>query len=339
MGNRSTDTKSCDFVKTVLMIAVVLYHSCLFWTGDWFVEEPVHPSRVLGLTAEYLNSFHIYGFTLVSGYLLCYLKREKGRYDRYWPFVTNKAVPYVFVAAVWVIPVSVWFSGYGLGEVLTRYILGTAPAQLWFLLMLFLVFVAAWPLSGAFDRNGLLGALIALGAYGVGILGGMVLPNYFSVWTACRYLIFFWMGYELRRKGTDALDKIPAVLWIGAHVLLFVGARYVSGLEGTVYTAIYLLLELCLHGVGAMMAFFVLRKLAARIPWQGSRLFRLLSRNSMVIYLLHQQMIYIILALLNGVVGPYVNAAANFLVALALPVLLGTLLRRYRITRFLIGEK
>lgn len=105
----------CSFVKTVLMLFVVLYHSCVFWTGNWFVETPVYPSRFLEVLAEYLNSFHIYAFTLVSGYLFSYLKLEKGKYERFLPFTVNKAkrllVPYVFVAAVWVIPVSVFFSG------------------------------------------------------------------------------------------------------------------------------------------------------------------------------------------------------------------------------------
>lgn len=27
---------NCTFVKTVLMLLVILYHACAFWNGEWF---------------------------------------------------------------------------------------------------------------------------------------------------------------------------------------------------------------------------------------------------------------------------------------------------------------
>ncbi len=61
-----------SFTKTILMMLVVLYHSCVFWTGDWLRIQPVFNAPLLGLIAKWLNSFHIYAFTLVSGYIFAF---------------------------------------------------------------------------------------------------------------------------------------------------------------------------------------------------------------------------------------------------------------------------
>lgn len=78
--NRQEELSNCNFIKTVLMVLVVFYHSILFWNGSWFTEDPIETSVILNILAAWLNSFHIYGFTLVSGYLFGYLKLEKGKY-------------------------------------------------------------------------------------------------------------------------------------------------------------------------------------------------------------------------------------------------------------------
>ena len=51
------------------MLLVVFYHSILFWGGDWFTKDPLVTSKLLDCIAKWLNSFHIYAFTLVSGYI------------------------------------------------------------------------------------------------------------------------------------------------------------------------------------------------------------------------------------------------------------------------------
>ena len=47
--DRQAELKNCNFVKTVLMLIVVLYHCMVFWTGTWFSEAPVHSSGALAL--------------------------------------------------------------------------------------------------------------------------------------------------------------------------------------------------------------------------------------------------------------------------------------------------
>ncbi len=131
---RQMELSNCSFVKTILMLIVVIYHSILFWTGTWFVEEPTYAAPLLATVAQWMNTFHIHTFTLVSGYLFYYLKIEKGKYDKFLPFVVNKVkrllVPYVFIALAWAIPFGVYFFSYSISDIIIKFGLGISPNQL-----------------------------------------------------------------------------------------------------------------------------------------------------------------------------------------------------------------
>lgn len=69
---KERELSNCGFVKTILMLLVILGHACAFWSGHWFTDNPALPSRGLNALFEWLNSFHIYAFALVSGYIFTY---------------------------------------------------------------------------------------------------------------------------------------------------------------------------------------------------------------------------------------------------------------------------
>lgn len=64
--------KNCGFVKMGLMFLVILGHCTAFWNGTWFTGNPFYKSSMLGIFSDYLGSFHIYAFTLVSGYIFAF---------------------------------------------------------------------------------------------------------------------------------------------------------------------------------------------------------------------------------------------------------------------------
>ena len=66
------DIKNCSFVKTVLMLLVILGHSLAFWSGDWFTANPAIESNAISIINSWIGSFHIYAFTLVSGYIFAF---------------------------------------------------------------------------------------------------------------------------------------------------------------------------------------------------------------------------------------------------------------------------
>ena len=80
-SRNNDDLTNCNFVKTVLMLTVVMYHAMLFWGRvGWFTGTPVCNADILCKLALCLNYFHVQAFTLVAAYLYCYLRYECGKY-------------------------------------------------------------------------------------------------------------------------------------------------------------------------------------------------------------------------------------------------------------------
>ena len=50
------ELENCNFVKTVLMLLVILYYCCVFWKGNWFDgAEVAIKSEAIRTFAEWLN--------------------------------------------------------------------------------------------------------------------------------------------------------------------------------------------------------------------------------------------------------------------------------------------
>ncbi len=342
MDEGQTELSNCYFVKTILMLCVVFYHSMVFWTGNWFVDGPVYTSSVLKYFALWLNSFHTYGFTLVSGYLFYYLKFEKGKYNSFLPFLFNKAkrllVPYVFSAVVWVIPISSVFYQFDFMTIVKNYILGTSPSQLWFLLMLFHVFMVAWVLSDWLVKHDNHGVVVPIVLYGLGILGSQFVWNIAAIWTACRYFMFFWIGFQIRRHKTLIVRKAPVWLYILTDILIFLLYQYTTKQDGILFRLLSLGVGCMLNILGSIMAFVVLQKLALWVSWKEKPKFLYLTERSMPIYLFHQQLIYILIYWFNGWIHPYIHVLVNFIAATVGSVFITNLLLKIKVTRTLIGE-
>jgi fucose 4-O-acetylase-like acetyltransferase len=340
--DRQAELDNCDFVKTILMILVVVYHSIVFWGGNWFTRNPASQSVILGTVAEWLNSFHIYAFVFVSGYLFCCLKYEKGKYQKFSSFVSNKTkrllVPYAFVAVIWVIPIQWLFFRDSAVDIIEKFALGISPNQLWFLIMLFVVFVVCWLLSDFFVKYHLIGAFVAILLYGIGLIGPRFIPNVFMIWRALTYIPFFWLGFKIRQKGLGFFAKIPAIGWLVLDCAVFAVVKVISPDASVLTKLLTYGLEFLLHVVGALMAFVVLQSVAKRIKPNGA-VMTFLSKRSMVIYLFHQQVIYIPIFLLNGIISHYLLVLISFVFAMLVPLLIYEILIRFKTTKFLLGEK
>ena len=178
--------------------------------------------------------------------------------------------------------------------------------------------------------------MVVLCFYGVGVIGSR-LPNLFQIFTACLYMPVFWMGFKLRQWGTAKFRKIPAILWLVVQIVLFAVSQYVAQLPGTVFTLIKIALEFVLRLWGAVMIFILLQNIAGWCKSKG-KVLTFLSKTSMPVYLLHQQVIYVCIYFLNGVLNPYLHAAVNLVIALPVSLALAALLRKWKVTRFLLGE-
>ena len=335
--------ENCIFVKTVLMLMVVAYHSMIFWGGDWFSVQPVAiESKLLTNIAFWLNSFHIYGFVFVAGYLFEYLKQEKNRYQEFRPFIVNKSkrllIPYVFVAFAWVIPSTYVLDKFTLKEIFMKYILCTSPSQLWFLWMLFDVFIIVWWIY-KWIKNDMIAIIISIISWGIGLFGCIFFDNIFCIWTAFSYIPYFILGMKIRDKRNCFLCKIPKQYFIIIQVVLFSTWQFTALEEEIIFKLLSLVFEYSTHILGALMAFYVLQWVAEKVNWKNNRFFMILSKYSMTIYLFHQQVIYYTITCFNGKINPYFNAFVNFIVALMVTFLISSVLMKFKWTRILIGEK
>ena len=275
------------------------------------------------------------------------LQSHEGGYCEYLPFLCNKAkrllVPYVFVTIIWVAPISAYFFSWDLGYVVKKYLFAIDPSQLWFLWMLFGVFVITWPMRKVLIDKPVVGWLISIVFYGIGIVGKRIFPNIFCFWTACQYVLFFFIGMRIRvkEKKQEKLiaESIPWYLWITVDLVIFAGTIIFGQYSGTLWSMIVIGLNLILHMVGAVMAWIILQALANKLNWKDNRAFNTLSSYSMPMYLFHQQIIYFTIIWLNGRVNPWINAGVNFVVAILGSFLISSILMRWKGTRFLIGEK
>lgn len=345
---------NCTFVKTILMLMVILGHSTAFWGEDWFnASEPVFRADRLGIFSNWVGSFHIYAFVLVSGYIFAF-KMCRKEYASYREFLKNKAkrllIPYIFTAGVWVVPLSQYFYKWNMEEIIQKYVLCINPSQLWFLWMLFWVFALVWPLWKWLSDSIIKGLVIALACYGVGLVGGHFTPNIYCIWTAFQYIPFFFIGIQIRiqqekYKDTDSrhsnillIEKIPTVLWLMLDLLIF----YIDWLarQGRILLpGATVMTGLILHIVGAVMAFVVFQKIASKVRWKDNKCFNKLARCSMPMYLFHQQIIYFVIVGLNGRVNPYINATLNFVLSIIISAFISIILLRFKYTRLLVGEK
>ena len=227
--------KNCDFVKTILMLMVILGHSCAFWSGNWFTRNPAVGSDSLNIFYQLLRAFHIYAFVLVSGYIFCF-KVLSGGYNEYIPFLKNKAkrllIPYVFVMIVWVVPLTSLFFGFDLRQLFITYILCIDPSQLWFLWMLFGVFAVIWPIRKLMINRPVIGWFIACIFYVIGKVGNNILPNVFCVWNTCEYILFFYIGIRIRTKEEKGSriysESIPFYVWAALFIIIFIVNQYVN---------------------------------------------------------------------------------------------------------------
>lgn len=341
--DRQNELENCRFAKTILMLLVVLYHSMVFWTGNWFCDLPALHAPILSFVAKWLDSFHIYAFTLISGYVFYHLQCENERhYATYGTLVKAKVrrllVPYTFVSIIWVIPISMIFFHYTIKDLMLKYVLAIEPSQLWFLFMLFDVFVLFYPLTSAIKKEPT-GYLIIGGGYLIGLLGERYLPNIFQIWTAFRYLAYFGIGFKIRQHGSSLLRKAPLWFWLLSDLFGFFISQAMAEYDGIIIKLFNFTSRNFINLWGAVALFVILQMVANHLNRKRSKWILGLQRMSMPIYLFHQQIIYFTIRFLNGRVNPVCHMLINFIAAIVLSSAIAGVLLRSKTTRFLIGEK
>ncbi len=339
--NKDQQLKNANVIKVFLMILIVLYHSFLFLNGKWFGAVSIEYHPVPTYICEWVNTFTIYTFTFLSGYIFFYQKNEKGAYSKFGEFLSIKTkrllIPYFVLLFIWVVPMYFIFFGWNFDVFIHYFILGEAPNQLWFLLMLFLVFVIFWPLSNIFKKK--YGLLIALLFFAISIVGDRYIPNYFQIWTTFKFVFFFYLGYITRFKFGGFIKKVPFWLWIIVDISIYVILVFVNRQSGSIFAAISIIVSFILNCIGVFMVWSSFNFIYEKSNIAESKFVSFLSTKTMTIYMIHQQLIYVSIYLLFDKINLYFLGLINFVLSFGIALLISMVVLRFNATRVLFGEK
>ena len=340
--NTEITTETCERAKTCMMIAVILYHSMYFFAGrDWFAVPPVHESRFIGELAIWLNTFHIFVFTFASGYLFQYLKFEAGKYPAFADFARKKMrrllVPYLFVSIIWCMPFDMVFFHTGAAELCKHFFLGYSPAQLWYIMMLLVLFIMVYPISGfiQYFRGGQQCAVFAI-VYFSGIAAGRMLALPYQIPAAIQHMAFFMLGMFVcnRRQQVAFPWYFSAIIHIVLFTLfndIFIGALWYERLFRALARPLLNIL-----GIFMVISFISAHRDAGL--W-NTKLYSFFKKHSFTMYLFHQQLIYCIISIFNGILPPFFLVTANFVAAILGSSVISVISNSFPITRFLTGTK
>lgn len=328
---RNRELNNCSVIKFILILLVILCHSTAFWTGTWFnIKSPVYASPFLNCFTSF-NSFHIYALTFVSGYIFFYKINEQKDYTKPKEFIYNKfkrlLIPYILTSLLWVIPINGYFYHYSLNDVLVKYVFGCSPSQLWYLLMLFNVFVIFFFLHNIYLPRYIKVSLIII-AYYFGSYIEIVYPNVFMLGTSLRYLIYFGIGYEIRGITKCRFYKVPIIFYTVVYLTFW---YLLNSYEKNVGIIILPTLLFIKNIFGVFMVFFGLQKLLCGRQLVNNHFIKLLVSNSFTMYLVHQQIIYLIIILTDGLVNPIANSIIVFVICLFSSFLLSIILKKIKL--------
>ncbi len=330
------------FARTALIVLVVLGHSLAPWTGDWGYTEAVIDAPILGYISQWISTYHTITLTAISGFTYEYIVDKRGGYlfnELLKKKTKRLLIPYFLVSVLWVIPLTSYFADITPDFVINKFVLGKAPSQLWYLIMLFDVFVMFFPLRLLINKSKWFYLLPPM-LYVLGSLIGDQTNNYYQFFSALRFLSFFAIGhlvYQYKEK-LFSIKRIslgnPQVLITLLLIHVFVFILYLQDIPKT-----KTLLMLYMNFAGCLTIMAALFYIGERINQQG-KFMSMLNDNSFAIYLFHQQIIYYSLFFLNGLMNPVLHAFVNFVVSLALSLVFILVFRKVGFLRiYMLGEK
>ena len=179
------------------------------------------------------------------------------------------------------------------------------------------------------------GILCSLVIYIIGIILGKNFLDIYQIVTACTFFIYFAIGMLLYKSNLYFLKKIPSCIYILVFAMLHFFKYNLSLilLNSYINKIIKLGLDFSIHIVGAIMTFIVLGRVASKLRkngcnYENSKIYNFFKEYNFIIYLLHQQIIYCVIDVLNGKVSPSILVISNFFIRLLLSSIIIMILKK-----------
>ena len=327
----------CNFTKTVMMLFVVITHCLAIWNKNgWFVIKPTTSNWILGLISEYLGTFHTYVFTFVSGYLLYYINKEQYKKSSFKNIIFKRfkrlMIPYIICSCLWVIPFYYYYYQSNPTMILKNFLLGCAPSQLWYLLMLFILNLFFLFIQFVIKEKEILQPLICVLFFFFSLFLSFCSFNYFQFSSCLKYYSFFYMGYYYRKnKGFKVIDKWNSMILLALSLTTFLIFYFFDSLEIIYFKVLkYFVFYICnFFGVAATIKIIGITNYEYLTR---TKIYYFLSENNFGIYLIHQQLIWTILYYLNHLPN-IIILTLNFIVGILISGLIIKLIKKINIVK------
>lgn len=331
-----------SLIKMIMMILVVFYHSMLFFGGKWFeYVKPVYHAKYLYNMAIYMNTFLVQSFTMASGYLFYYLRREKNRYTNPKNDIKKRAkrllIPYVFTCIIWVIPIECFFNNYSIIDIVRKYILMISPSQLWFLIMLFILFLffVLYGYKVKLSLRNLIITYVSTSIIGFGLSFFNI--EFFQIAKSIRFVLFFYLGGFIY-LNKDKINARQIIIAFVLSIVMYFTNRYLDSLSIKSIHYFIKLFDPIISALEVCTIYYVFTIIINnKIIKTNSILYKVLNENSFGIYLFHQQIIYFTIVLFNGLVHPIIQVLLSFIISLSISLLMSIILKNNKVTRFMFG--
>lgn len=339
--NNNRELEQVNALKTIMMFCVVLYHSILAssrngWGG---ISSPLGEGQIAQYIAGWLNMFHVEFFAFASGYLFYMMRYEKGKYRTPENDINNRfkrlMIPFFAVSVLWAIPAQLIAYGFSWSIILKGFVLQIAPAQLWFLPMLFLLYVFFYLISDHLVNVPTWKFFLCYFVLYIGkIIVGQVIPlGIFQISSTIEYSLYYYFGFSYRRDHVcQASKKKIAFIYLLA-IFLAAGYLYLTQQHSlncfteTIRPAICCLQVRALLEIGN---YFKAERLL------NERWFNLFTVNSMGIYLLHQQFLYLMMRIFPDL-PQTLFISVSFIIVLFLSCFLTSIIRKTKLGKMIIG--
>lgn len=321
-----------SLLRVLAILLVVAQHSTQLYFGDSRIIDPTLASPFYNLATHYIASFSMPLFVFISGYLYYVMRQERGKYTNYEGFVRSKfrrlIVPYYIFAFLYFFPSKLLLGIYKIDDIPnTLLTLATAGGQnvLWFLFMLFFVFSIFYLIENKIKNTS---PYLTFGIFSLMSIYSGYFTTTLQVQTILQYMVFFYLGYYIR-SNFASIKKYFVVLTAPLfliHSLVFILTIRHSALSIFPIQQILILVD---STVGVLGLFTLANLIPARINIGIGklRLFHLIDKNSLLIYLLHVPIILTFLYLFAPRIQHYsIIATASFVVGLSVSTLLATLI-------------
>ena len=209
-----TNLDEVSFIRPILIILLVLYHSLCIHTGNWRTIEGMNVIPAYREIGRLAYSFMLECFVFVSGYVWAYQRETLGKKEGFLLLCKKKAmrliVPYILFGFLYMLLfMHHEFNILGIIE---------GSSHLWFLLMLFWCFLIGWCIL----QFKLSPKIVIPVLYLISIIRPIGLPLRLS--QTLYYLPFFFLGYYIYEYYDWLREKLKGwhlvVSW-GGYIIVY----------------------------------------------------------------------------------------------------------------------